>query len=283
MSEPTYRLIVGDCLEYLPLREPVDCVVTSPPYADARKDYQHVSLNAYDSWAGEWLQALRIALKPRGSILLNLGRIFRDGEERDYWIRTLRVAKQLGYAWLDTIVWHKPNALPRGGPYLTNAHEYVLWLGLDIDAYRGLDDARTPYAADTLARYKRRWIRGGTAKNIPGPNRRRENPLGSRPTSVYVEAVGSYRGNPHPAPMQLGLAEYLVRLGCPRGGTVLDPFCGCGTTLIAARRLERNSIGIEIDPAYVAYAGDWLARWWENPKLEDEPPAGQLSLGDEAA
>jgi site-specific DNA-methyltransferase (adenine-specific) len=58
----------------------------------------------------------------------------------------------------------------------------------------------------------------------------------------------------HPAPFPLELATRLVRMFSFVGDTVLDPFCGSGTTMIAAFRTERNSIGVEIDPDYCRMA-----------------------------
>jgi DNA modification methylase len=55
-------------------------------------------------------------------------------------------------------------------------------------------------------------------------------------------------GNPCPKP--LALMHPLVWLAAPRGGTVLDPFCGTGTTLEAAATIGRDAIGIEINRAY---------------------------------
>ena len=58
----------------------------------------------------------------------------------------------------------------------------------------------------------------------------------------------------HPAPFPLELATRLVRMFSFDGDTVLDPFCGSGTTMIAAFRTGRNSIGVEIDPEYCRMA-----------------------------
>ena len=44
----------------------------------------------------------------------------------------------------------------------------------------------------------------------------------------------------------MGLLERIIRAGCPEGGTVLDAYCGCGTTLYVAQRLNRPWIGIDI-------------------------------------
>ena len=54
----------------------------------------------------------------------------------------------------------------------------------------------------------------------------------------------------HPAPFPLELAYRLVRMFSFHGDTVLDPFCGSGTTMLAAIKADRNSIGVEIDPKY---------------------------------
>jgi len=56
--------------------------------------------------------------------------------------------------------------------------------------------------------------------------------------------------NFHPTVKPIKLMAYLVELGCPEGGLVLDPFCGSGSTLIAAHRLNRKWIGIEVDSKY---------------------------------
>src|SRR5262249_53586351 len=58
----------------------------------------------------------------------------------------------------------------------------------------------------------------------------------------------------HPAPSPEELAYRLVRMFSFVGDTVLDPFMGTGTTLLAASRCARNAIGVEIEPAYVEYA-----------------------------
>jgi len=62
----------------------------------------------------------------------------------------------------------------------------------------------------------------------------------------------------HPAPYPLELAVRLIRMFSFTGDTVLDPFCGTGTTMVAALRYERSSIGVEIDPEYCRMAARYL-------------------------
>jgi site-specific DNA-methyltransferase (adenine-specific) len=69
----------------------------------------------------------------------------------------------------------------------------------------------------------------------------------------------------HPAPFPLELAVRLVRMFSFVGDTVLDPFCGSGTTMVAAMRTGRSSIGVEIDPGYCRMAARYLKA--QNPDL----------------
>ena len=62
------------------------------------------------------------------------------------------------------------------------------------------------------------------------------------------------RRNTHPTVKPIKLMAYLIELGCPRSGVVLDPFVGSGTTCIAAKQLGRRYIGIEINEEYHALA-----------------------------
>jgi site-specific DNA-methyltransferase (adenine-specific) len=64
----------------------------------------------------------------------------------------------------------------------------------------------------------------------------------------------------HPAPFPLNLAYRLVRMFSFVGDTVIDPFCGSGTTMVAALKAGRNSIGIEIDAEYCKMAEERLRK-----------------------
>lgn len=75
------------------------------------------------------------------------------------------------------------------------------------------------------------------------------------------EGIESHKikGNYHPTVKPVKLMAYLIELGCPPDGVVLDPFVGTGTTLIASHRLNRKWIGIDIEPEYVKISQHRLA------------------------
>jgi len=69
------------------------------------------------------------------------------------------------------------------------------------------------------------------------------------------------RRNIHPTVKPIKLMAYLIELGCPKNGVILDPFVGSGTTCIAAKQLQRKYIGIEMDQEYHALAVSRVAAY----------------------
>jgi DNA modification methylase len=88
----------------------------------------------------------------------------------------------------------------------------------------------------------------------------RYHPSGSKPTDVWdIIPEDTQRRESHFAPFPLDLCRLPILATCPDGGLVLDPFCGTGTTLLAARNLGRKSIGIDISRHYLDLAEERCA------------------------
>jgi DNA modification methylase len=254
-EDPDVTLHLGNAIEILPTLEEGSCdaVVTSPPYLDARPEYPSPT---YAEFGLIFHELGRVC---RGPMLLNVGRLWRDHTELRWWNDLIDVAGASGWPLRDTLIWVKPNANPIQGEVLTNAHEYVFMFGDGFDT----DSVRTEYAESTVLRMQRRFTNHAGVKNDPGVTKgemedRKMNELGARAKSFVIYSTGKEKGNEHPAPMPLELAEHLVKLS--GGRRILDPFAGSGTTLLAARRLGRNAVGIELDAEYAALTADRLSQ-----------------------
>lgn len=253
VDDPDFTLYIGDALEVLRGMpdESVDSVVTSPPYLDARPEYDSPT----DLEFG--MIFAQLARVVTGPMLWNVGRLWRDGEESLWWTELIRQARAGGWQHWDTEIWVKPNANPIQGRVFANRHEYTLIFGRK-GVLLNEDAARVPYAPSSVPRMKRGWTNHTGVKNDTGrANGRRQtdpHPLGARPPSYVVIYTGREKGNPHPAPMSEHFAEHLVSLASWPGQTVLDLFAGSGTTALVARTLGRLSVAIERDPEYAALA-----------------------------
>ena len=88
----------------------------------------------------------------------------------------------------------------------------------------------------------------------------RYHPNGSKPADVWdIMPEDTQRRETHYAPYPVDLCRIPILATCPHGGVVLDPFCGTGTTLLAARDLGRQSIGIDISSHYLEIAEERCA------------------------
>lgn len=238
-----YHGDAADVLAVLPDATAAACV-TSPPYVDTRPEYPGVTPEA---WRRIWRELARVVAGPS---LVNVGRVWRKRIESTWWLDVLLAARENGLELLDTLVWVKPNANPIRGELLADSHEYVFIIGRP-GVTLNIDDARTPYAPESLARMRRRSRRGTVVKGVDRETAGREpHPAGARPRSYFEAYTGREKGNPHPAPMCEALADHLVTLAAPAGAVIIDPFAGSGTTALACRKLGRRCVAIELDDEY---------------------------------
>lgn len=281
----TWEVITGDSLEVMREMEAgsVDAIVTSPPYADQRSytpgeiggrngdNAPRTRLGArgrkirseaparWVDWIEPYTAEMLRVLSPTGSAMVNLGIVLRDGEEHDCTDAILRGCRAQGWKVLHRLVWHKLNGqVPSAPGYLTVSHEFVLWLAPTTKPWRAHEQpagseasrqVRSPHSSASAARMAGMYT-GAGAHRKQGKTHRL-HPDGARPTTVFPCAVGG-EPNPdgHPARMPIPLAQHLVAMSCPPAGLVLDPFSGNATTGIAARRLGRRFVGIEVDADY---------------------------------
>jgi len=96
--------------------------------------------------------------------------------------------------------------------------------------------------------------------------------------SGMIKAPGEVRGH-HPTQKPIGVMKWCIQQLSKDTNTILDPFMGSGTTLVAATQLGRRSIGIELDPDYFDIACKRVREAWKQPRLFDEPKAKPAQTG----
>jgi excisionase family DNA binding protein len=242
----------------------VNCVVTSPPYYWQR-DYGVEGQMGHEPSIDEYVDALvdcfrevKRVLTDDGVVFLNLGDTFYSAKGRphgrDPKHRGRQVARQqlravdgpglglprkslIGIPWRvalamqdeswvlrSSIIWKRPAPLPepsaRDRPWRSYEHVFL------------------------FSKAPRYWFDRSS--------------LGGDEDFWQISARPDNPGS-HFAPYPVEFAEKCVRCGCPEGGTVLDPFAGSGTTLIAALRAGRNAIGVELNPDYCRFASERMS------------------------
>jgi site-specific DNA-methyltransferase (adenine-specific)/site-specific DNA-methyltransferase (cytosine-N4-specific) len=166
----------------------------------------------------------------------------------------------MGWRWIETYIWAKPNAIPgRFGPRTKDSFEYVYFFARGAQPYFDLDAIRVPYKTTTDEIERRMADKNGRRNTDAGFGRDRTKTYqhgGADPGNVVAvpQTYNQHKGVAHTAAMPEGLAEFFVKAASPVGGVVIDPFAGGGTTVVVARRLGRQSGGLEIHEEFVAEA-----------------------------
>lgn len=256
-----HRIILGDSrdMDAVP-DESVHLVVTSPPYWTL-KEYpsrqgQLGAVDDFDDFLEEldkvWRHVLRV-LVPGGRLVIVVGDVCLPRRSFGrHLVFPLHAAiqehcRKLGFDNLAPIIWYK----------IANAQ---------FEVENGSRFLGKPYEPNAIIKNDIEYI---LFQRKPGGYR--QPSLAARALSIipeelhreWFQQVWSLTGastREHPAPYPLALAERLVRMFSFVGDTVLDPFVGTGTTCVAASKWGRNSIGFEIEPAYVKLAQERLQK-----------------------
>ncbi len=239
----------------------VDLIVTSPPYADARKKhYDSVHPDDFAEWLLTFHEPFWDALKPTGSLIINIKDKVVDGVRHRYVWHTIEALSALGWHAIDDYLWHKPNPMPGYWPTrLRDGWEYCFHLAKSKKPYFNADAVRQPigeWAETRLKNLGDNDLNRHNSENDSGFGRDISKWVGKKtvlPSNVLSMAVvGKNKG--HPAVFPVGLPLFFIKLLCPENGLVVDPFGGSGTTGIAALSLGRDSILIDNNAEYCASA-----------------------------
>jgi DNA modification methylase len=167
--------------------------------------------------------------------------------------------------WLrQDIIWAKPNPMPESvRDRCTKAHEYIFLLTKSAKYYYNAEAVKEPNVAGSLehhlkynapdkrngwpyAQKDKRYSAGGLSNRFKDCGGRNLRSVWTITTKPFREA--------HFATFPPEIPELCIKAGCPKGGVVLDPFFGAGTTGLVAMRLGREFIGMELNEKYCEMA-----------------------------
>ena len=236
------KIIIGDCREELKKLDSnsIKLAITSPPY-NLNKNYGSYADNVHiEEWKtlirGVFKEMKRV-LTPDGSFFLNVSPI-PDKVTKEIipldsiaWI----IAKEEGFYLRNKIVWHFNN-MQNCTNRLSGRWEAILWFVKDIDNYIfNLKDVKIPVITQNDKRF--------------------DASAGRNPTDVWffhrVNNMTKKKYNiGHPCVYPTDMIERIIKMCSKEGDWVIDPFVGSGSTVVAAKKLKRNSIGIDINSEY---------------------------------
>ncbi len=257
--EITADVYLGDSKEQLKLlpENSVDLIVTSPPYADQRKNtYGGTHPDDYVEWFLPISEELLRVLNPAGTFMLNIKEKAVKGERSTYVIELILEMRKQGWLWTEEFIWHKRNCYPGKWPNrFRDAWERLLQFNKDRKFNMYQEEVMVPIGEWATSRLRNlsetdktrdhSKVGSGFGKNVSNWLNRDK----TYPTNVLHLAT-ECNNKSHSATFPEGLPEWFIKLFTKEGGVVLDPFMGSGTTLVVANRMRRNSIGIDIVPEY---------------------------------
>jgi site-specific DNA-methyltransferase (adenine-specific) len=259
MTKTVQRLINGDSRDLSFISDKsIHLVVTSPPYWNLKRYNENPDqlghIDDYEAFLKElgkvWREVFRV-LVPGGRMVCVVGDVCvsrrKFGRHLVFPLHAdiCVLCRKIGFDNLNPIIWHK----------IANAN---------FEVSNGSKFLGKPYEPNAIIKNDMEFILmqrkpGGYRK--PTEEQRKLSKINKEDFGHWFRQIWNIPGastKKHPAPFPLALATRLVKMFSFYGDTVLDPFCGSGTTMITALSNGRNSIGIDIDPEYCRMAASYL-------------------------
>ena len=236
------RIEFGDCRELLKTipDNSVTLVITSPPYNIGKKYGKYsdkISLEEWKELINDVTKEIYRVLKPNGSFFLNLSPIPLGNDKEILPLPYIGydIMKDNNFKIRNIITWTFNN-MQNCTNRLSGRYENIVWGVKDLNNYIfNLDEIRIPY----ITKNDKRLVGG----------------IGRNPTDVwYFDRVNNMTKKKldltHPTIYPLPMIVRILKMSSNVGDTILDPFAGSGTSLVAAKILNRKAIGFELDTKY---------------------------------
>jgi site-specific DNA-methyltransferase (adenine-specific) len=216
------------------LPESIDLVVTSPPYNVGIPYDTHDDRIAYDEYldfSKRWMKRCHRWLRDDGRFCLNIPLDKNKGGQQSVGADLTTLAKQCGFAYHATIIWNEGTISRRTawGSWASASAPYVI----------------APVELIVIL-YKKSWKKSSGSQ---------KSDISKEEFMEWTNGLWTFSGERrtrvgHPAPFPVALPLRCMKLFSFVGDTILDPFMGSGSTLVAALQCRRHGIGIEIDRRY---------------------------------
>ena len=259
-------LFNGDCSELLnniPSGS-VDLVITSPPYNIGKKYEKKTSLQAYLKNQEPVIAEIDRVIASTGSLCWQVGNYIHKGEVFPLDIYFYDIFKDFGLKLRNRIIWRFGHGLHCSKRF-SGRYEVILWFTKSDDYIFNLDAVRVPSKYPGKRRSK-------------GPNRGQlsGNPLGKNPSDIWdvvkqdwedeVWDIPNVKSNhpektEHPCQFPVELVQRCVLALTEPEGIVLDPYCGVGSTIIAALQHDRKAIAAEQDSKYISITRERIQKF----------------------
>lgn len=264
-DEKDAEFFTGDVLTAIKSvpRKSCDLIISSPPY-NIGKDYERFSKLSFDEylkWQDNVIAALIERMSDSGSICWQVGAYVKNGESIPLDVYFYHSFKTRGLKLRNRIIWRFNFGL-NSTMRLSGRYETILWFTKSDNYKFNLN----PIRVSQLYPGKRHAKSRKQGSGLPSGN-----PLGKNPGDYWeFSAVQQFRNDPiwdipnvkanhpektsHPCQFPIELVERCVLALTDKGDTVLDPFVGTGTTVIAAIKHGRRGIGIDRNSAFLKLA-----------------------------
>jgi DNA modification methylase len=253
------KLILGDTLKTLKNfpDNKFDLIITSPPYNVGKEYETKTSIENYLEQQEEVIEELIRVTSEQGSICWQVGNYVDKGEIFPLDIFYYQIFKRHGLKLRNRIIWHFGHGL-HASKRFSGRYETILWFTKSDEYIFNLDDVRVP------SKYPgKRHFKGTKKGQLSG------NPKGKNPSDIWEIVIRDWEqelwnipnvksNHPekteHPCQYPVELVERCILALTNKDSWVLDPYVGVGSTILAAIKNERNSIGIEKEKKYIDVA-----------------------------
>lgn len=256
----------------------IDCVVTSPPYWNLRNYTEdnnpleighEVTQEQYVAELADLFLLISKHMKDSGSIWVNLGDNFKDGQPQLVPWEFMFAMRERGFQIRNVVIWYKPDAMSESTQRrFSQKYEPFFWFSLTDSYYFNYEAATIPCKVSTVERLKHEFYanKGTDVSRMGGLVGDMSEKI-DQYLALGVNAGDAWLINTnkekveHIAPYPVELVVRPIVATCPPGGLVFDPFMGSGTTALATSEMGngRRFFGTDINPKAVDEANSRIA------------------------